>query len=67
MSDVSYDKRIGTEERSVVAGTKLWAMILGVVLLIGIGILVVLFMGTGSRKGVESPTADNAATRPAEP
>jgi len=67
MSNVSYDKRIGTEERSVVAGTKLWAMILGVVFLIGVGIIVVLFMGTGSGKGGENPAVDNGVTRPAEP
>ena len=68
MGDVGYDKSIGSENRSVVSATKLWGIVLGLVLLVGIGLLAMFFMGYGdgprSRGG---PSTDNTATRPAEP
>ena len=67
MADASYDKRIGTEERSAVAATKLWAIVLAAVLLFGIVMLVVFFSGTGSENGIGGPATDNTANRPAEP
>ena len=66
MTNAAYDKSIGTENRSVVAATKLWAIILGIVLLIGIGLLVFLFAGSNTKDTGGSST-DNTATRPAEP
>ncbi|MDI1242913.1 MAG: hypothetical protein PSX80_13435 [bacterium] len=38
-----YDKSIGSEQRSAVAATKLWAILFGIVLLIGIGLIVTFF------------------------
>ena len=67
MANVSYDKSIGTENRSAVAGTKLWAIVLGFVLLFGIGMLVIFFTGTNSQKGIGGAATDNTTTRPAEP
>ncbi|HEX6124076.1 MAG TPA: hypothetical protein VFZ23_01765 [Pyrinomonadaceae bacterium] len=66
MANEGYDKTIDTDERSVVATTKLWAIILGIVFLLGIGMIVFFFVGTGTRDsgGVSS---ENTATRPAEP
>ena len=66
MANASYDKSIGTEDRSAVAGTKVWAIIIGLVLLIGIGILITFFASTGTRDA-GGPNSENTATRPAEP
>ena len=66
MADPSYDKSIGTEDRSAVAGTKLWTIIIGLVLLIGIAIIITFFATTGKRDA-GGPNSDNTSSRPAEP
>lgn len=66
MANAGYDKSIGSEDRSVVAQTKLWGIVIGIVLLLGIGMLVFFLMSDNKRDsgGVSS---GNTATRPAEP
>ena len=61
-----YDNSIGTRDRSAVSATKLWSIILAVVLLIGI-IMITMFLISpfGSSSGPVS--SENTATRPAEP
>jgi hypothetical protein len=66
MADVSYDKSIDSNERTVVGTTKLWAIVLGIVLLLGIGMIVFFFSSTGARDS-GGPNSENSATRPAEP
>ena len=66
MPNAGYDKSIDTNDRSVVAATKLWSIILGIVLLLGIAMIVLFFFGTGSRDS-GGAASENTATRPAEP
>ena len=66
MANETYDKSIGSDNRSVVAGTKLWAVVIGIVLLLGIGMIVFFFIGSGMR-GSGGPASENTSTRPAEP
>ena len=66
MANVPYDKSIDSDERSVVAGTKMWGVILGIVLLFGIGMLIFFFIG-GNMRGSGGLNSENTATRPAEP
>lgn len=62
-----YDTSIGTEDRSVVSVTKLWALVIAAVVLAGI-IMMVFFMLMGSRSDRgRRINSENAATRPAEP
>ncbi|HUR96927.1 MAG TPA: hypothetical protein VMZ26_02550 [Pyrinomonadaceae bacterium] len=61
-----YDKSIGSEDRSAVAGTKMWAVILGIVFLFGVGMIVFFFVG-GNMRGSGGLNSENTATRPAEP
>ncbi|MBA2378516.1 MAG: hypothetical protein H0V76_02950 [Blastocatellia bacterium] len=39
----TYDKSIGTKERSVTAATKVWALVLGVVFVAGLIILYTMY------------------------
>jgi hypothetical protein len=66
MANETYNKSIGTDDRSVVAGTKIWGMILGIVLLLGIGMIILFFVGSNMRD-TGGPASENTATRPAEP
>lgn len=66
MSNGEYDKGVGSENRSVVAATKTWAIVLAVVAMIGIGILV-LFFNSGSWPRNGGPASENTTTRPAKP
>ena len=66
MANGLYDKSIDTDERSVVSTTKLWSMVIGLVLLVGIGMLIVFMYGSNMR-GSGGPASDNTSTRPAEP
>jgi hypothetical protein len=66
MADESYDKSIGTDDRSVVAGTKLWAVIIGFVLVLGIAMIIAFSYGSGKRDA-GGPNSENTAARPAEP
>lgn len=62
-----YDTSIGTENRSVVSATKLWALIIAAVVLAGI-VMMVFFMMMGSQGGTgRRINSENTATRPAEP
>ena len=62
-----YDTSIGSSDRSAVSATKLWAIVLALVGLVGI-ILISMFLlnpfGTASSGPVSS---ENTATRPSEP
>ena len=63
----TYDKSIGSDERSVVSATKLWSIVLGIVALLGL-IAIVSFLMWGSRPNESQRiTTENTATRPAEP
>ena len=66
MANVPYDKSIDSVDRSVVAGTKMWGVILGIVLLLGIGMIVFFFLA-GNMRSSGRPNSENTATRPAEP
>ena len=49
MADDRYDKSIDSKDRTVVGATKLWGIILGIVLLLGIGMIVFFFVSSGTR------------------
>jgi len=66
MANVKYDKSIDSEDRSVVAQTKMWGVVLGIVLLLGIGMIILFFVG-GNMRSSGRPNSENTATRPAEP
>ena len=68
MADESYDKSIGTENRSAVAATKIWLIVAGIVLLLGITMIAIFFTGMGDgRRNSGGPASENSASRPAEP
>jgi flagellar basal body-associated protein FliL len=68
MADESYDKSVGTKDRSVVAATKIWLIVAGIVLLLGITMIAIFFTGTGdARRNTGGPASENSASRPAEP
>ena len=68
MADESYDKSIGTEDRSAVAATNTWAIILGIVLILGIAMIAIFFTASGDGgRNTGRPASENTATRPAEP
>ena len=61
-----YDTSIGTEERSVVAATKLWGTVLAIIGILGVLMIgYFLFAGTGGDS--RRINSENTATRPAEP
>ena len=66
MANESYDKSIGTENRSAVAGTKLWLIVIGIVLLLGITMLAIFFGSSDGRRNSGGPASENTS-RPAEP
>jgi hypothetical protein len=62
----NYDTSIGTNDRSLVAATKLWAIVIGLIVLLGV-IMLLMFM-TGSMGVSSGPvSSENTSTRPAEP
>lgn len=64
--DAGYNKSIGTGDRSAVAGTKLWGIILALVVLVGIILIATFYMSNG--RGSSGPvSSENTASRPAEP
>lgn len=66
-TDQGYDKSIGTNERSAVAATKIWAIVLALVALVGV-IMISMFLLGGSETRSSGPvSSENTATRPAEP
>jgi hypothetical protein len=68
MANESYDKSIGTENRSAVAGTKTWVIVIGIVFLLGIAMLAIFFGGSSDgRRNSGGPASENSANRPAEP
>ena len=66
MANVQYDKSIDSEDRSAVASTKMWGVVLGIVFLLGIGMIVFFFLGSDMRSS-GGLSSENTATRPAEP
>ena len=65
--DQGYDNSIGTNDRSAVAATKIWAIVLALVALVGV-IMITMFLVSpfgGSSSGPVS--SENTASRPAEP
>ena len=62
-----YDKSIGTSDRSVVSATKLWAIVLAGVLLVGI-IMIAMFLAWPFGGASSGPvSSENTAAGPAEP
>ena len=59
-----YDKSIGSEQRSAVAATKLWSILLGIVLLIGIGLIVTFFFASSDTRDSEGGGAYSTASSP---
>lgn len=59
-----YDKAIGSEQRSAVAATKLWAILFGIVLLIGIGLIVTFFFSGTSGGDAGSGGASSTTSSP---
>ena len=66
MANATYDKSINSDDRTVVGATKLWAIIIGIVVLLGIGMLAFFFISSNMRDS-GGPNSENTATRPAEP
>ena len=66
MANAYYDKSIGRDDRTVVGATKLWGLIIGIVVLLGLGMLVFFFVSSNMRD-TGGPASENTATRPAEP
>ena len=66
MANEGYDKSIGSDDRTVVGATKLWAVIIGIVVLLGIGMIAFFFIGSNMRDS-GGPNSENTSTRPAEP
>ena len=66
MTGRDYDASIGTNERSVVAATKLWGIILVLIAVFGLIVLIVFLTRTNSTS-TGPVSSDNTATRPAEP
>jgi hypothetical protein len=66
MENASYDKSIGSDDRTVVGATKLWSIIIGIVVLLGLGMLIFFFVASDMRDW-GGPASENTATRPAEP
>lgn len=67
-NDPGYDTSVGTNERSAVAATKIWAIVLGIVFLAGL-IIISMFLlgGTDNRPSSGPVSSENTASRPAEP
>ena len=65
-ADPGYDTSMDTPERSVVAATKIWVIVLSAVALVGLVLLGLLLTQTGSRS-TGPVSSENTATRPAEP
>jgi len=63
---MTYDKSIGSEDRSVVSATKLWGIVLAVVVLLGI-IAIGSFLMWGSRADDGRRINSENTSRPAEP
>lgn len=59
-----YDTSIGTKERSVVAATKVWGIVLGFVLLLGV-IMLTLFLMRGSEPGAVTNSGNTVTATPA--
>jgi hypothetical protein len=59
----SYDTSIGSEQRSVVSATKIWVIVLGFVLLIGIVLILTFFNASPTTGGNSSSGAANATSR----
>ena len=64
--DNNYDTDIGSQERSVVAATKLWVIVFSVLALFGVFLVWMLLSGTSGVPSGPSSTV-NTASRPAEP
>jgi hypothetical protein len=62
----NYDTSIGSNDRSVVSATKMWAVILGLIALFGV-IMLMMFMSRTSNAPSGPVSSENTATRPAEP
>lgn len=65
--DHGYDTSIGTEERSAVAATKIWVIVLALVGIVGVVLIAMFLMrGTSPPSGGTS-SGNTTTTRPAEP
>lgn len=65
-SQQNYDTSIGTNQRSAVAATKLWAIVIGLIVLFGIAMLY-MFMTSSETRPSGGASSENTASRPAEP
>lgn len=68
MADKSehYDKSMGTSDRSAVAATKIWAIVLALIGLVGV-IFISMFLLNPFGGSSGPVSSENTATRPAEP
>lgn len=65
-ADQGYDTSIDTGERSVVAATKIWVIVLAAVAVVGLVLIAMFFMRSETRP-TGPVSSENTATRPAEP
>jgi hypothetical protein len=61
-----YDTSIGSNDRSVVAATTLWGIVIGAIVLLGI-VMLLMFMSRSNTFSSGGVSSENTATRPAEP
>lgn len=66
-TQTGYDTSIGTKDRSAASATKLWAIILGLIGLVGVIMITMFLLNPFGSKSSGPVSSDNTATRPAEP
>lgn len=59
-----YDTSIGSERRSVRSATKLWAVILGLVFLVGVALIITFFNSNLTTPNRPSSGANSASQSP---
>ena len=65
---LSYDSDGQTDPKAVVSATKIWAVALAAVVLLGILMMAAfVFWGSGANNDSGPVSSENTATRPAEP
>jgi hypothetical protein len=62
-----YDNSIGTKERSAVSATKVWAIVLALIGLVGVVMITMFLVQPFDGRSSGPISSENTATRPAEP
>lgn len=61
---MAYDTSIGSEQRRVKSATKLWAIILGLVFVIGVALIITFFSSADTTRNNPSTGANSTARSP---